>query len=186
MKKILMVLMMVLMMAGLFAYEPKIECAKVKRNGDVKYYEKTELYNWLSPILSADPNDTGLLFGDSRDNVCWVIRKGYTVEQCVDYEYERLERARESYYYNMKEVNQPKEPSNASKAYVDAINAINGTNITPEEHEMEMALESVERAITWATTCIVFVTEENFLTITKEEMLAKIYAFIEEVKASKK
>lgn len=185
MKKILMVLMMVLMMAGsLFAYEPKKECAKVKRNGNVEYYEKTELYNWLSPGLSADPNDTGL-FGYSRDNVFWVIRKGYTVEQMVDYNYEKLEQARRDYYYDMKKVSQPKEPSNASKAYVDAINAINGTNITYEEHEMKMALESVEEDITWAITCIVFVTEENFLTLTKEEMLAKMYAFIEEVKAAK-
>lgn len=182
MKKILMVLMMAFtMMAGLFAYEPKVECAKVKRNGDIKYYEKTELYNWLSPCLSADPKDTY-----SIDNVSWVIRKGYTVEQFIDYSYEKLERARRSYYYNMEQVTNPKEPSNASKAYVDAINAINGTSITPEEHEMEMALKSVEEDITWATTCIPFVTEENFLTLTKEEMLAKMYAFIEEVKASNK
>ena len=186
MKKILTVLMMVLMMAGsLFAYEPKKECAKVKRNGDVKYYEKTELYNCLSPCLLADPNDTGL-FGNSRNNVSWVIRKGYTVEQFIDYEYEELELARRDYYYDMEKVNNPKEPSNASKAYVDAINAINGTNITPEEHEMEMALEFVEKDITWAITCIPFVTEENFLTLTKEEMLAKMYAFIEEVKAENK
>lgn len=185
MKKILTVLMMVLMMAGLFAYEPKKECAKVKRNGDVKYYEKTELYNWLSPGLTADPNDTGL-FGYSSNNVSWVIRKGYTVEQFIDYEYEKLEQARRDYYYDMEKVNNPKEPSNASKAYVDAINAINGTNITPEEHEMEMALEFLEKDITWAITCIPFVTRENFLTLTKEEMLAKMYTFIEEVKANKK
>ena len=191
MKKILAVLMMTLMMAGsLFAYEPKKECAKVKRNGDVKYYEKTELYNWISPILSADPNDLcrwyNLYSGSTRDYDCWVIRKGYTVEQCVDYNYQQLEEARSSYYYNMEEVNNPKEPSNASKAYVDAINSINGTNITPEEHEMEYALKSLEKAITWAITSIPFVTEENFLTLTKEEMLAKMYAFIEEVKAENK
>ena len=42
MKKIMMVLMMVFaMITGLFAYEPKKECTKVKRNGDVVYYEKT-------------------------------------------------------------------------------------------------------------------------------------------------
>lgn len=181
MKKMLMILMMVFGLSAAFAYEPKVECAKIKRNGDIKYYEKTELYNWLSPVLSADPKDTY-----SRDYVVWVIRKGYTVEQLVDYNYEKLEQARGSYYYDMKKVTNPEEPSNASKAYVDAINAINGTNITPEEHEMEMALKSVEEDITWATTCIPFVTEENFLTLTKEEMLAKIYAFIEEVKASNK
>lgn len=190
MRKILMVLMMVFtMMTGLFAYEPKVECATVKRNGDIKYYEKTELYNWVSPILSADPKDLFSWYntsGNTYDYVAWVIRKGYTVEQLVDYNYEKLEQARRSYYYDMEKVTNPKEPSNASKAYVDAINAINGTNITPEEHEMEMALESVEEDITWATTCIPFVTEENFLTLTKEEMLAKIYAFIEEVKASNK
>lgn len=189
MKKILTVLMMVLMMAGLFAYEPKIECATVKRNGDVKYYEKTELYNWISPGLSADPKDLFRWYnpsGDTYDYVGWVIGKDYTVEQCVDYRYKKLEQARRDYYYDMEKVTNPKEPSNASKAYVDAINAIKGTNITAEEHEMEMALESVEEDVTWATTCIPFVTEENFLTLTKEEMLAKMYAFIEEVKASSK
>ena len=182
MKKILSVLIMTLIMAGsLFAYEPKIECAKIKRNGDFVYYEKTELYNRLSPILSAKPNDFY-----TQDYVIWAITKECTVEQCIDYNYEQLERARDSYYYNMKEVNHPKEPSNASKAYVNAINAIDGTNITPEEHEMKMALESAKEGITWATTCVVFVTEENFLTLTKEEMIAKMYAFIEEVKAANK
>ena len=182
MKKILTVLIMTLIMAGsLFAYEPKIECAKVTRNGDIKYYEQTELYNWLSPILSAEPNDFY-----TQDYVSWVIRKEYTVEQCIDYNYEQLERARDHYYYNMEKVNHPKEPSNASKAYVDAINAIDGTNITPEEHEIKMALEFAKEGITWATTCVVFVTEENFLTLTKEEMIAKMYAFVEEVKAENK
>ena len=185
MKKMMMIMMMVVtVMTGLFAYEPKKECAKVKRNGDVKYYEKTELYNRLSPGLLADPNDTGL-FGYSSDCVSWVIRKGYTVEQHVDYVYEKLERARRDYYYDMKHVESPVVDS-FTKKIVDALNEINGTNITYEEYEMEMALESVEKDITWAITCIDFVTEDNFLTLTKEEMLARMLDFVEEVKAESK
>ena len=183
MKKILTVLMMVLMMAGLFAYEPKKECAKVKRNGDVKYYEKTELYNLYG--LKPDKKDLYDRYSFTYDNVSWVIRKGYTVEQLVDYKYENFERLRDGYYSFMKKSNQP-EPSNASKAFTDAINAINGTNITPEEHERNICLDLAERHKRTAIISIPFVTEENFLTLTKEEMLAKMYAFIEEVKASKK
>ena len=184
MKKILTVLIITLMMAGtLFAYEPKKECAKVKRNGDVKYYEKTELYNMYGS--EPDPKDLHDWYGFTYDSVGWVIGKGYTVEQHVDYKYENLERLRDSYYYFMKKANQPK-PSNASNAFTDAINAINGTNITPEEHEKETCLRLAEQHKRTAIISIPFVTEENFLTLTKEEILAKMYAFIEEVKASKK
>lgn len=184
MKKILTVLIMTLIMAGsLFAYEPKIECAKVKRNGNVSYYEKTELYNMYG--FEPDKRDLYDWYSFTYDHVGWLIRKGYTVEQFVDHEYENFERLRDSYYNFMKKANQS-EPSNASKAFTDAINAINGTNTTPEEHERKICLDLAERHKRTAIISIVFVTEENFLTLTKEEMLAKMYAFIEEVKAANK
>ena len=182
MKKIFTVLIMVLMMAGTFAYEPKIECAKIKRNGDVKYYEKTELYNQFG--FKPDKKDLYDRHSYTYDNVSWAITKEYTVERLADREYENFERLRDSYYYFMKKSNQP-EPSNASKSFTDAINAIDGTNITPEEHERKICLDLAERHKRTAIISIPFVTEENFLTLTKEEMIAKIYAFIEEVKAAK-
>ena len=184
MKKILTVLIMTLMITGsLFAYEPKIECAKVKRNGVVKYYEKTELYNEFG--LKPNKKDLYNRYSFTYDNVSWAITKEYTVERLADREYENFERLRDSYYDFMKEANQPK-PSNATKAYADAINAINGTNITPEEHERKICLDLAEQHKRTAIISIPFVTEENFLTLTKEEMIAKIYAFIEEVKAVNK
>ena len=183
MKKIFTVLMMTLMMAGLFAYEPKIECAEVKRNGDFVYYEKTELYNRFG--LKPDKKDLYDRYSSTYDEVIWVVKKGRTVEQCVDYKYDDFERLRDSYYSFMKDANQP-EPSNASKSFTDAINAIDGTNITPEEHERKICLDLAERHKRTAIISIPFVTEENFLTLTKEEMIAKMYAFIEEVKASNK
>ena len=47
MKKMFMIMMMVFtIMLGLFAYEPKKECVKVKINSDVVCYEKTEPYDY--------------------------------------------------------------------------------------------------------------------------------------------
>lgn len=186
MKRMLMVLMMVFGLSAVFAYEPKVECAKVKRNGDIKYFEKTELYDIYG--LEPDPKDLcrwyNLYSGSTYDYDSWVIWKEYTVEQCVDYNYGNLERLRDSYYYFMKKANQP-EPSNTSKVFTDAINAISGTNITPEEFEINSCLSLAELRKRTAIISIPFVTEENFLTLTKEEMLAKMYDFIEDVKATK-
>jgi hypothetical protein len=149
------------MMAGsLFAYEPKKENVTVKRNGNIEYYEKTEPYNYL--MANSEPD---------QDYVKWVIRKGYTVEQCVDYAYERLEKSRKGYYFNMKNAIDPK-PDGAAVAFAPFLNK------TPEELEIETSLRHARGEKVWATTCLVFVTEENFLTLTKEEMIAKMYAFI--------
>lgn len=186
MKKILTVLMMVLMMAGLFAYEPKKECAKVKRNGDVVYYEKTDLYNIYG--FEPDPKDLcrwyNMYDGSTYDYVKWIIRKGYTVEQFVDYEYEKLESLRDSYVRFMFDANHP-DVSNACIAFADCINKINGTNITPEEYESQSAIRCAEQKKRTIILSIPFATEENYLTLTKEEMYKKINDFIEEVKASK-
>lgn len=178
MKKMMMVLMMVFtMMAGLFAYEPKKECAKVKRSGDVKYYEKTELYNiYGSQIIPGYPSDS------DQDYVKWVIRKGYTVNQFVDYKYDLLEYLRRSYSYNMKLVESPKVEGYI-KTIVDALNEINGTSETYEEHAANRAWESAQCVKRTAIISIPYVTADNFLTLTKEEMLERILDFVEEVKA---
>ena len=184
MKKMMMVLAMVFtMIAGLFAYEPKKENAKVKRNGNVVYYEKTEPYN----INGSKPDPKARGWDGSKttiDYVKWVIRKGYTVEQFVDYKYERLDSLRDSYFYCMRKSMKP-DVSNASIALTNCINIINGTNLTPEESESEGWLELAEYKKRTAIVSVPFVTEENWKTITREEMLDKIHAFIEEVKAGR-
>ena len=132
---------MTLMMAGsLFAYEPKKENVTVKGN-KVTYYEKTEVWNihgWNPATADKKLN---------QDYVKWVIRKGYTVEQLVDYYFKRLERFRPH-------INE----------YGRLIQATGNL----AEYEKRTAIISIP-----------FVTEENYLTLTKEEMLAKMYAFID-------
>lgn len=177
MKKMFMIFMAFAMMAGLFAYEPKKENAKVKRNGDVVYYEKTELYN----IYGSKP-DLRCPVDSDQDYIRWVIRKGYTVNQLVEYRYDLLEHLRWSYSYNMKRV-ESQVVESYNKTIVDALNEINGTSETYEEHTTKMALESAWRVKRTAVVSIPYVTEDNFLTLTKEEMLARMLDFVEEVKA---
>ena len=179
MKKMFMILIAFTMMTGLFAYEPKKECAKVKRNGNVVYYEKTGLYHIYG--LEPDPEDTGL-YGNSRDYIKWVIRKGYTVDMLVDYEYKMLERFRDSYFYFINKVGNP-DISNANIAIVNCINKIDGTNITPEEYASKTLLKLAEREKRTAILSVSFVTEENFIYMNKTDMYRKMKSFIEEVKS---
>lgn len=155
-------------MAGsLFAYEPSKENVTVKRNGNIEYYEQTELYKSL------------IWDRDYEDYVKWVIRKGYTVEQLVDYQYKLLESSRKGYYISMKKAINP-NPDGFETHMTKLLNEMNGTNISPEEHTRNSWLKQAKSDMTWAVTCLVFVTEENYLTLTKEEMKAKMYAFISE------
>lgn len=202
MKKIIMVMMMVLMMAGLFAYEPKVECAKVK--GDRIYYEETyessyrntKTRHWSYKIKS---NKFIWYYCASFDDM-WSTLCGY----------------RESYNLSLK-VASFKDETCSTCAFIEEYKSAYENNELNEEemkqYEALVALHgsanelasSVEGKSTHAATAtksyyevcangekkhaineILFVTEENFLTITKEEMLAKIYAFIEEVKAENK
>lgn len=160
MKRFITILLTALLAINAFAYEPKKECAKVKRNGNVEYYEKTSPYNYSSAGL--EPNE---------DCVKWVIRKGYTVEQLVDYTYERLEKSRRSYYFYMKKAIQA-NPDDSTVAFARIFNE------DPEERETKTSLGLARKEKARAATCLVFVTEENFTTLTKEEMLAKMNAFI--------
>jgi hypothetical protein len=160
MRKITLFIITLMMAGSLFAYEPKKENVTVKRNGDIVYYEKTEPYNYLMAGLEPD-----------KDYVKWVIRKGYTVEQAVDYAYERLDKSRKGYYFLMKKAIDPK-PDDSIVAFAKLFNK------DPVEWETKTSMRLARGEISWATTCLVFVTEENFLTLTKEEMIAKMYAFI--------
>lgn len=180
----IMVLVVFTMMAGLYAYELKKECAKVKRNGKVIYYEKTAPYDTLGG--KPDPKARGW---DGRKTTLdydkWVIRKGYTVVQCVNYNYNLLEYFRGGYAHNMRRVDSPKVEG-YTKKIVDALNEINGTSETYEEHVANNARERAWYKKRTAVLSIPCVTEDNFLTLTKEEMLARMFDFIEEVKVENK
>ena len=193
MKKIITVLMVVFTMASVFAYMPKKECVKVKRN-KIKYYEKTEVWNLFGE--EPDPKDTGF-FGDSRDYECWVIDKDMTVERSIDISYKFLEKYREKYRKNMEYVeeklNKAKHPDleNSPSIFRDSevYNTLRGTNYTDEEYYTRNMLRFAEmykhKALNSKKAALIsvpFTTEENWLIITKEEMLTKMKAFIEEVK----
>lgn len=170
-----MVIYFGLMMAfatAAFAYELNKENAKVKRNGDVVYYEKIKDYK---------PSYMDIV---KQDYVKFVIRKGYTVEQLVDYKYERLESIRKSYYYSMKRA-ENLDPNEVNSTFIKCLIEIQkkaGIEESPEDYVRNSWLKRAKEAITWGVTRLPCVTEENFLTLTKEEMLDKMNAFIEACK----
>lgn len=180
MKKIIMVLIAFTLMAGVFAYEPKKECAKVKRNGSVVYYEKTVPYD--RDGCKPDPKYSRKTI---RDCNRWVIRKGYTVEQLVDYRYSLLESFRQDYEFWMNRIENP-EVTSLTKIAVDFTNEINGTSETYKEHAANRAREYAWYEKRTAVLSIPYITVDNFLTLTKEEMLARMLDFVEEVKVENK
>lgn len=142
MRKIALFIMTLMMASSLFAYEPKKENVTVKRNGNIEYYEQTEVWNihgWNPEISTANKKL-------NQDYVKWVIRKGYTIEQLVDYDFKRLESLR--------------------------------PHINEYGRLIQSAGELAEYKKRTAIISVPFVTEENYLTLTKEEMKAKMYAFI--------
>lgn len=141
MKKITLFIMTLMMAVSLFAYEPKKENVTVKGN-TVTYYEKTEVWN----IYGWNPETSTANKKLNQDYVKWVIRKGYTVEDLVDYNFKRLERLR--------------------------------PHINDFGRLIQEGGELAEYHKRTAIISIPFVTEENYLTLTKEEMLAKMNAFI--------
>ena len=193
MKKIITVLFAVLAMSSMFAYIPKKDCVKVKRN-KIKYYEKTEVWNLFGE--EPDPKDTGF-FGDSRDCVEWLIDKDMTVERSIDINYEFLEKYRKIYRKKMEnakeEYENAKQPDLENSPSIfrnsEVYNNLRGTNYTDEEYYIRNMLRFAKmyeheafNSKKSALISIPFTTEENWLTITKEEMLTKMKAFIEEVK----
>lgn len=142
MRKIALFVMTLMMAGSLFAYEPNKENVTVKRNGDVVYYEQTEVYN----IYGWNPARSTANKKLNQDYVKWVVRKGYTVENLVNYEYKILERLR---------------------PHINDFGRLIQAEGELAEYEKRTAIISIP-----------FVTEENYLTLTKEEMLVKMFAFI--------
>ena len=197
MKKIITVLMVLMVATSMFAYIPKKDCVKVKRN-KIKYYEKTEVWNLLAE--EPDPKDTGF-FGDSRNYEAWFIDKDMTVERSIDINYKFLEKYREGYRKKMECVKEKLEKTkhidleNVDDSLKNSKewNIILGTNYTDKEiyirHMLRFAKICEHEASNYKKTALIsipFTTEENWLTITKEEMLTKMKAFVEEVKQNTK
>ena len=210
MKKIITVLMVVFTMVSVFAYIPKKDCVKVKRN-KIKYYENEKVCDLLEE--ETEPRDIGLN-ATCNIKVCveWVIDEDYmTVERSVDINYSFLEKYREEYRKN---IENSKKNFEISKQWIDYIkqprlkgdfdslelyNYEHSNLLTEEEYYLSektfQAYEFSHRAEQYkheafenrkdALISIPFTTAENWLTITKEEILTKMKAFIEEVKQTK-
>lgn len=172
MKKILSLVLMMMAAVAAFAYEPKVECAKVKRNGDIKYFEKTELYNRYGNTVTDE------------DCVKWIIRKDYTAEQLVNYHYERLELLRNAYISFVEKSVNPK-PDEFTKKVCDFNRRYCGVEETYDEHEKNVLLRCAKYKKDAAIIGLVCVTEENFLTLTKEEMLEMFKDFVNKVSENK-
>lgn len=198
MKKILTVLMMVLMMAGLFAYEPKKECAKVK--GNKVYYEETisrgVKIKWSYKIKSGK----FIYYSCSSFDDMWAklcgLRKSYDInlnvakykdETCSTCAFlEEYKSAYENGELNETEMKQYESMVNLHGAANNLKGAIEGNPAhakTGTKSYYEVCANGKKRK---AINVIPFVTEENWYTITREELLDKIRAFIEEVKAENK
>ena len=203
MKKILVVLMVVFtMVAGLFAYEPKKECVTVKGNKvsyeetyvDGGIFRKTRMWTykiksgkfiylksgtfesmWSDLLQCRERHDIHLKVASFKDETC---------STCAFLE--KYKSAYENCELNETEMKQYESIRNAHLAANNIKGAIEGKPThaktgTRSYYEVCANDEKMK-----AINNMPFVTEENWYTITKEELLDKIHAFIEEVKAENK
>ena len=198
-----MIMMMVFaMMAGLFAYEPKKECTTVK--GNKVRYEETYVKSgflprtrmWSYKIKSGkfiylksgtfDSMWSALLQCRERYDI-YLNAARYKDETCSTCAFlEKYKSAYENGDLNETEMKQYESIRNAHLAANNIKGAIEGKPAhaktgTKSYYEVCANDEKMK-----AIDNMPFVTEENWKTITQEELLNKIHAFIEEVKAENK
>ena len=202
MKKMMMVLMMAFtMMTGVFAYVPKKECVAVKGN-KVRYEEtyegfvitKTRMWTykiksgkfiyqksgtfdsmWSSLLTNRERYDINLKAASFKDETC---------STCAFLE--KYKSAYENGELNETEMKQYESMVNLHGAANNLKGAIEGKpghakTGTKSYYEVSANGEKMK-----AINEMTFVTEENWYTITKEELLSKIRTFVEEVKAENK
>ena len=202
MKKIMMVLVMaVTMMTWVFAYVPKKECVTVKGN-KVRYeetyvdggiFKKTRMwtykiksgkfiyqksrtfdYMWDSLLTNRERYDIYLKAASFKDETC---------STCAFLE--KYKSAYENGELNETEMKQYESIVNlhgAANNLKGAIEGKAGHAKTGTKSYYEVSADGEKRK----AINVPFVTEENWYTITREELLGKIRAFVEEVKAEKK
>lgn len=205
MKKILTVLMMVLMMAGsLFAYEPKKECAKVKGNkiqyieyctkraccnegihhrwtykikSDKFIYWKTGTFDsmWSDLLQCRERHDISLKVASFKDETCSTC--AFLEKYKSAYENGELNETEMKQYESIAQAHQA---ANNIKGAIEGkpAHAKTGTKSYYEVCANDQKMKAINN--------MPFVTEENWYTITREELLDKIRAFVEEVKAENK
>lgn len=201
MKKIFVLMIAFTMIAGLFAYEPKKECTTVKGN-KIRYEETykgfvyTQTRMWTYKIKSGkfiylksgtfDRMWSDLLQCRERHDIHLKVAsfKDETCSTCAFLE--KYKSAYENGELNETEMKQYESIRNAHLAANNIKGAIEGKPAhaktgTRSYYEVCANDEKMK-----AINKMPFVTEENWYTITKEELLDKIHAFTEEVKAENK
>ena len=196
-----MIFMVFTMMAGLFAYEPKKECVTVKGN-KIRYEETykgfvyTQTRMWTYKIKSGkfiylksgtfDRMLSDLLQCRERHDIYLNAAK-YKDETCSTCAFlEKYKSAYENGELNETEMKQYESlveahlAANNIKSVIEGKPAHAKTN-TKSYYEVCANDEKMK-----AINKMPFVTEENWYTITKEELLDKIHTFVEEVKAENK
>ena len=186
------------MMAGLFAYEPKKECVTVKGNKiryeetyvDCGVFRKTRM--WTYKIKSGkfiylrsgtfDRMWSDLLQCRERHDIYLNAAK-YKDETCSTCAFlEKYKSAYENGELNETEMKQYESIVNLHMATNNLKGAIEGKPAhaktgTKSYYEVCANDEKMK-----AINNMPFVTEENWYTITKEELLDKIHAFVAENK----
>lgn len=198
MKKILVTLMMVFtMMTGLFAYEPKKECTTVKGN-KIRYEETykgfvyTQTRMWTYKIKSGkfiylvsgtfDGMWSDLLQCRERHDIYLNAAK-YKDETCSTCAFlEKYKSAYENGELSETEMKQYESMVNLHGAANNLKGAIEGKPAHAKTNTKSYYEVCANEEKMKAINKMPFVTEENWYTITKEELLDKIRAFVEEVR----
>lgn len=202
MKKMIMVLMMVFtMVAGLFAYEPKKENATVKGN-KIRYEETykgfvyTQTRMWSYKIKSDkfiylksgtfDSMWSDLLQCRERHDISLKVAsfKDETCSTCAFLE--KYKSAYENGELNETEMKQYESIVNLHGAANNLKGAIEGNPAHAKTGTRSYYEVCANDQKMKAINNMPFVTEENWYTVTREELLDKIHAFVEEVKAENK
>lgn len=157
MKKILTVLIMALMMAGLFAYEPKVECFTVFTGA--AYYEEEVVVEDNIPFKDY------LLDDDRRFKRSSFFNLG-------DLKYE-AERSYFKLLESRNRVEQLTKEKEMNKRY-------------KKDSMVEYLGESIECEINEAIYEIPFVTRENFYKISKSKYMKMFIRYMENLKKENK
>lgn len=199
MKKITLFVMALMMAGSLFAYEPKKENVTVKGN-KVQYYEEyikhctfkdtrmwtykvksgkfiyfrtgTFEYMWSELLHSRESYDTCMKVASYKDETCSTC--AFLEKYKSAYENGELNETEMKQYETMVDLHQA---TNNLKGAIEGkpAHAETGTRSYYEVCANGEKMKCVNK--------MPFVTEENWYTITKEELLSKIRTFVEEVKA---
>lgn len=162
MKKLFVFILMLLVGASVFAFEPKAEC--VTWEGKKAFY----VYQPLSYYPELNETNTEYRLVECsilKESSFLVTTNEKTVSRIVENVwYKNLEWYREHYI-------------DVKSSWDESIEEKLGSEMVTKYHS---ALQEV--FILEAVSRIPFVTEENFLTLTKEEMVTKLKEFAESVK----